>query len=134
MQCAPLLAPDVHCLRGRGSLDKLASIGRPVMLHLHGSHGDAWALLLGVGALRVRLQLDDAHVDVARVALQQVWNGDYAAIWRSSADAQRLPGDAAAVRRFQSSHGLVPDGVAGPETQFASTADAPGPRLLRGLD
>ena len=134
MQCAPLLAPDVHCLRGRGSLDKLASIGRPVMLHLHGSRGDAWALLLGVGALRVRLQLDDARVDVPRVALQQVWNGEYAAIWRSTPDAPPFSEDAAAVRRFQAAHGLVPDGVAGPETRFASTADAPGPRLLRGLD
>ncbi len=134
MQCAPLLAPDVHCLRGRGSLDKLASIGRPVMLRLQGGRGDAWALLLGVGALRVRLQLDDARVDVARVALQQMWNGDYAAIWRSSPDAQRMPGDTTTVRRFQSAHGLVPDGVAGPETQFAATVGAPGPRLLRGLD
>ena len=134
MQCAPLLAPDVHCLRGRGSLDKLASIGRPVMLHLHGSHGDAWGLLLGVGALRVRLQLDDAPVDVPRVALQQVWNGDYAAIWRASNDAPSLSGDPAAVRQFQSAHGLAPDGVAGPETRFASTADGPGPRLLKGLD
>jgi len=134
MQCAPLLAPDVHCLRGRGSLDKLASIGRPVMLHLKSSQGDAWALLLGVGALRVRLQLDDAPVDVARVALQSMWNGDYAAIWRSPTHAQAMPSDAASVRRFQAAHGLVPDGVAGPETQFASAADAPGPRLQRGLD
>jgi general secretion pathway protein A len=104
------------------------------MLRLQGGRGDAWALLLGVGALRVRLQLDDARVDVARVALQQVWNGDYAAIWRSSPDTQRMPGDTATVRRFQSAHGLVQDGVAGPETQFAATVDAPGPRLLRGLD
>ena len=134
MQCAPLLAPNVHCLRGHGSLDKLASIGRPVMLRLHGSSGDAWALLLGVGALRVRLQLDDADVDVPRVALQQIWNGDYAAIWRAPDDAPPLPGDAESVRQFQSAHGLAPDGVAGPETRFASAADGPGPRLLRGLD
>jgi general secretion pathway protein A len=134
MQCAPLLAPDVHCLRGRGSLDKLASIGRPVLLRLQGGDGDAWALLLGVGALRVRLQLDDVPVDVARVALQPVWNGEYAAIWRTSPAGQALPPDAAAVRRFQSSRGLLADGIAGPETQFAASADAPGPRLLRGLD
>jgi len=134
MQCAPLLAPDAHCLRGHGSLDKLASIGRPVMLRLHGSRGDAWALLLGVGALRVRLQLDDAPVDVPRVALQQIWNGDYAAIWRASSAAPPLPGDGTALRQFQAAHGLAPDGVAGPETRFASTADGPGPRLLRGLD
>jgi general secretion pathway protein A len=38
------------------------------------------------------------------------------------------------VRRLQSTHGLVPDGIVGPETLFALTAgDAAGPRLRRAL-
>jgi general secretion pathway protein A len=124
----------VHCLRARASLDKLAAIGRPVLLHLRDDGHDAWAELLGIGALRVRLQLGGIALDVPRVALQRAWKGDYVAIWRSPANPMTLPPDIDAVRRFQSDHGLVVDGVAGPETSFALAADAPGPRLSQGLD
>jgi general secretion pathway protein A len=133
-QCAPLLASDVHCLRARATLDKLAAIGRPVLLHLRDDRHDAWVELLGVGALRVRLQLGGTDVDLPRVALQRAWKGDYVAIWRSPATPVTLPPDIEAVRRFQSDHGLVADGIAGPETSFALAADAPGPRLSQGLD
>jgi general secretion pathway protein A len=38
------------------------------------------------------------------------------------------------VRSLQSAHGLVPDGIVGPETLLALAADAPGgPRLRRRL-
>ena len=41
----------------------------------------------------------------------------------------------AAVRSLQASHGLVPDGIVGPETLLALAADIPGgPRLRRRLD
>ncbi len=39
-----------------------------------------------------------------------------------------------AVRRLQASHGLIPDGIVGPETLLALTAEEPGgPRLRRSL-
>ncbi len=132
-QCAPTLAPDVYCLRSHGSLDKLAAIGRPVLLRLRSGDHDAWALLLGIDGLRVRMRLGDAVVDVQRVALQRLWNGEYAALWRAASQSV-LPPDDGDLRRFQIAHGLAADGVVGPETRFALSANAPGPRLLRGLD
>ena len=156
-QCAPVLAPGVYCLRGRGSLDKLSAVGRPVLLHLRDGDNDAWALLLGSDALRARVQLADGVVDIDRVTLQRAWNGEYATLWRTSAglvtplhpesnaaaaawlrqragtastDAS-LPQD---IRRFQAARGLAVDAVIGPETVFALAARDPGPQLLRTLD
>ena len=129
-RCADTLAAGVYCLRGRGSLDKLAAIGRPVLLRLHAGGRETWALLLGIDALRARVRLEGSDVDVPRVALQRMWNGDYVGIWRTPAPLA-APAD---VRAFQDAHGLVADGVVGPETRFALAASAPGPRLSQGLD
>ena len=35
----PVLAPGLFCVRGRASLDKLAALGRPVLLRLHNREG-----------------------------------------------------------------------------------------------
>ncbi|MBW8367887.1 MAG: peptidoglycan-binding protein, partial [Arenimonas sp.] len=167
--CPPVLAPGLFCLRGRASLDKLAALGRPTLLRLESSEGDAWALLLGADAVRVRLWLGGGRFDTDRLALERAWRGDYAAIWRGPAflapppaagdsgpavdwihdrlrdragldtpDAGPAVLDAAslvAVRRVQTAHGLVADGVIGPETLMAlSSGDSDGPRLRRVLD
>ena len=167
--CPPKLAPGLYCLRGRASLDKLAALGRPALLRLRTEEGDAWAVLLGVDALRVRLWLGGGRFDTDRLALERHWRGDYVAIWRgpdfllpapSAGDSgpavdwihDRLrdraglaspdegpavldAGSLAAVRRLQIAHGLVADGVIGPETLLALAArDSEGPQLRRGLD
>jgi general secretion pathway protein A len=131
--CAPTLADQVFCLRDRATLDALTAIDRPVLLHLHiaSPHHETRAMLIGADALRVRLQLAGAVIDIPRVALQSVWSGDYTAIWRSPIQSAMPPVDD--VRRFQSAHGLTADGVIGPETRFALSADGSGPHLLRSL-
>jgi general secretion pathway protein A len=167
--CPPVLAPGLFCLRGRASLDKLSALGRPALLRLQGPGGEAWAVLLGADAVRVRLWLGGGRFDTDRLALERAWRGDYATIWRGPAflAPPPAPGDSGpavdwvhdrlrdragldvpeagpavldaasveAVRRLQTAHGLVADGVIGPETMLAlSSQDAEGPRLRRVLD
>jgi general secretion pathway protein A len=80
--CPAQLAPGLYCLRGRASLDKLAALGRPALIRLQTAEGDAWAVLLGADALRVRLWLGGGRFDTDRLALERYWRGDYATIWR----------------------------------------------------
>lgn len=160
--CPPAIEPDLYCLRGTATLDKLFAQGRPALLRVR-TTGDAssWALLLGADAVRARVQLGPDIVDVDRVALQRAWTGEYASAWRGpealvetpSADGRgpavdwvhaHLPdyrGPAVldaqmreAVRAFQQSRGLATDGVVGPETLLALAARDPGPRLRTSLD
>jgi general secretion pathway protein A len=165
-RCPLLVAPGIYCLRGAGSLAKLASLRRPVILRVQDDAQEAWAVLLGVSSDEVRLALAGETFDLPRHELERHWLGEYYALWRTpvpdagtlrrgdigpSVDWLRdrliatdhLSADAtgparyddateAAVRRLQTAHGLVPDGIVGPETLFALTARvADGPRLRR---
>ena len=83
--CAPMPAPGTYCTRGTAHLDRLAALGRPVLLQLDSGRDSAWALLQGTDGARARLLLDGAVVDVDRADLQRAWPGRYAAVWRSAA-------------------------------------------------
>jgi general secretion pathway protein A len=169
-RCPLVLGPGVFCLRGTGSLTKLATLRRPVILRLSEDGREAWAVLLGIDEDSVRLAIGGDTFDTGWHALERAWLGEYYAIWRAPAfmagtfrrgdsgpavewlerrlaDARgeerpELAGPAiydaqmeAEVRSLQAAHGLIPDGVVGPETLLAlSSHVAGGPRLRRRLD
>ncbi|TXI50056.1 MAG: hypothetical protein E6Q50_05705 [Lysobacter sp.] len=149
--CPPAPAPGWRCLRSRASLDQLLRIDRSVLLRLRAEPHAAWARLLGANADRVRLSLDGRTLDVDRVALSSVWNGEFLAIWPSPERIEtryaarepaavdwvraRLPDDArsgdldAGLRAFQTRHGWPGDGALRAETLFALAAQRTGARL-----
>ena len=151
--CPPVPAPGWRCLRSRASLDQLLRFDRPVLLRLRAEPQAVWASLRGADSDRVRVSLEGAALEIDRVALAGVWNGEYLALWPApealerafaAGDAaaiawvgQRLPPNAAAgtndpasaLLAFQARHGLRSDGVLGPETLFALSSRDPGPRL-----
>lgn len=83
--CPAALAPGVYCVRGQARLDKLATQGRPALLRLQSDGKEHWALLQGADAVNVRLSLGGVSVDTSRVVLEQLWTGDYAALWHGPA-------------------------------------------------
>ena len=80
--CPPAIEPGLYCLRGTASLDKLFAQGRPALLRLRANRASTWALLLGADAVRARVRLGNDTFDIERVALQNAWTGEYAALWR----------------------------------------------------
>jgi general secretion pathway protein A len=166
-RCPAVLAPGIFCLRSSGSLSKLATLERPVVMRLSSEGRDAWAVLLGLSSTRARLSVDGETFNVTRRTLERAWLGEYFALWRAPeymagvlrrgdsgppvewlrsvlpARDRSPPAEGPAlfdesmenaVRRVQASHGLVPDGVVGPETLFAMVSrERVGPRLRKQL-
>lgn len=82
-RCPLIVSPGVYCLRGTGSLTKLAALRRPVILRLSDGRIEAWVVLLGIGKNTVRLALGGESIDLARDELDRVWLGEYYAVWRA---------------------------------------------------
>jgi len=169
-RCPLVLGPGVFCLRGTGSLTKLATLRRPVILRLSVGGREAWAVLLGIDQDSVRLAIGGDTFDTDWHALERAWLGEYYAIWRAppymagtfrrgdsgpavewlerrlaevrGGERAEPTGPAyydaqmeAEVRSLQAAHGLIPDGIVGPETLLALSSHTPGgPRLRRRLD
>jgi len=87
-------------------------LGRPALLRMRNGDGDAWALLLGLDALNVRLQLGPEVFDIDRVALERTWTGDYLALWPVPAALELAPGDLQANAFGAGANGPVIDWVA----------------------
>ncbi len=157
--CARVIAPGVHCVRARATLDRLLALDRPVLLRLVHESRAVWALLQAADARHATLWLDGNSVRISRVVLDGFRDGAYAGLWRGplSIDGPLRIGDtgdavdwlrarllpdapqpagapmdaalALALRAFQRANGLGDDGIAGPETLFALAGTLPGPRL-----
>lgn len=150
--CPPKPAPGWRCLRSRAQIEQLLRYDRPVLLRLRAEPHTAWARLLGADASRVRLALGDTTLEVDRIGLAGLWNGEFLALWRApdTLEARHAAGDAAAaewlrtrlrgegvdatdlsaaLRTFQARNGLRNDGTLDPPTLFALTRTDPGPRL-----
>ncbi len=159
--CPAAPAAGWRCLRSRASLDQLVRFDRPVLLRLRIEPHAAWARLLGTHHDRVRLSLGGRTLEIDRVALPGVWNGEFLAIWAApdalearyaANDAgaiawvrERLQRDGAigddiaknratALRAFQARYGLLSDGRLHAETIFALATRSDGPRLSRTDD
>lgn len=168
-RCASQPVPGIYCLRGGGSLTKLETLRRPVILRLSNDGVDTWAVLTGLNTSRARLLIGGKSYVVSRHELERSWLGEFYALWKApvflnsnlkrgdvGAEVewlhsklkarglfQQLPPQpayyddqtVAAVRSLQAAHGLVPDGIVGPETLFALTSDdSGGPRLASRFD
>ena len=169
-RCPLVLGPGVFCLRGSGSLTKLATLRRPVILRLSEGGREAWAVLLGIDEDSVRLAIGGDTFDTGWHELERAWLGEFYAVWRAppfmagtfrrgdsgpavewleqalaAANGRETAGPQgpayydgqmeSEVRSLQAAHGLIPDGIVGPETLLALSSHTPGgPRLRRRLD
>ena len=82
-RCPPEVAPGVFCLRGSGSLSKVAALGRPVILPLRIDGRSVHVIVVGLDAVRARLILGGEVFDIDRTQLERYWRGEFFAIWRA---------------------------------------------------
>ncbi len=94
-RCPGDIYPGLSCLRLSGNLAKLRALSRPVLLQLHVGERHPLAVLRGLGDTTARLdfgvptQRDDpasALIEVPLALLDQVWLGEFYAIWKSPED------------------------------------------------
>ena len=81
--CPPMVAPGVFCLRGSGTLSRIAALGRPTILPLRFEGRTIAVIVVGLDALRVRLVLGGEVFDVDRTQLERYWRGEFYTLWRA---------------------------------------------------
>ncbi|GAA4012967.1 ExeA family protein [Actimicrobium antarcticum] len=144
--CKALQAKSLYCFTGKG-MNELRQLGRPAILTLRDDDDKPYyAVLTGVGASAVTLQIDGVSDTVNLDSLARRWDGEFSTLWRGPEQFRKLimqgdrgpavdwvavrlarvdrsppPStdavyDEPRIRRFQLAQGLSPDGVAGPQT------------------
>ena len=112
--CAELQRQQLHCFRGPGStLAQIRQLGRPGIVTLHDESGrPMYALLTGLGTQAATLRMGSASQTVSLTTLAQLWQGDFATLWRAPAGY----------------HNRIVDGSSGPAVDRLATQLA----VLRG--
>lgn len=98
MRCPAQITPGLLCLRSTGSLGRILSNNRPVILRLRVDGEDHFAVLVSLGEGYAVLDLAGKRLRVPLPLLELYWRGDYTTVWRAP---EYLP---ATIRRGD--HGL----------------------------
>ncbi len=80
--CQAVIFAGLNCLHGSSAIEQLARFDRPLILVLRQGDARAAALLQGVDAQHVRLDLGGQSRVLDKTALADVWNGEFIAVWR----------------------------------------------------
>jgi general secretion pathway protein A len=81
-RCQNVIFSGLDCLHGSGTIEQLARFDRPLILLLHQGDTHADALLQGVDAQHVRLDLGGQSRTIDKSSLRDVWKGEFIAVWR----------------------------------------------------
>src|SRR5450432_1697106 len=79
-RCQNVIFSGLDCLHGSGTIDQLARFDRPLILLLHQGDAHANALLQGVDAKHVRLDLGGQSRAIDKGALHDLWKGEFVAV------------------------------------------------------
>src|SRR5450432_1103465 len=81
-RCQNVIFTGLDCLHGSSTIEQLARFDRPLILVLRQGDALADALLQGVDAQHVRLDLAGRSRVLEKGTLGDVWNGEFIAVWR----------------------------------------------------
>ena len=70
------------CEQQQSSLDDLLELGVPVVLNLDIEQESVFAVLYGVSQDSVELLVNEKLLVMPKQSLEQIWQGDYVAIWK----------------------------------------------------
>ena len=74
----------MHCFKGSSSLSLIRRLGRPAILTLHDeTDKDFYAVLTGFASHGATLRAGEVSQTVPLAALEKVWRGDFATLWRA---------------------------------------------------
>ena len=123
--CAELQRQQLHCFRNPTStLAQIRQLGRPGFVTLRDEAGKPmYALLTGLDAQAATLRMAGVSKTVSLATLAQLWQGDFATLWRAPQGYQN--------RVLDGSTGPVVDRLA---TQLAVLRGDPPPVLNQSFD
>jgi general secretion pathway protein A len=81
--CEQAAARNLQCLYQRGTLDQVATLGKPVILTLRDAAGNPHQVVLSaLGSQVATLRLGSREYQVRTAELRSLWFGEYLLLWR----------------------------------------------------